>query len=70
MDPLKELHAEGATVCMVTQDPRYAEMADRTVHLVDGRIVEETVDAQALWRTRVPKANVHRFRQTCSHDRV
>lgn len=37
---LGELNSEGATVCMVTHDPRYASMADRTVHLVDGRIVE------------------------------
>jgi putative ABC transport system ATP-binding protein len=27
---------------MVTHDPRYAEFADRTVHLFDGQIVEET----------------------------
>ena len=42
MDLLKELHGEGATICMVTHDPRYAGMADRTIHLVDGRITEET----------------------------
>lgn len=41
MDLLGELHAEGATVCMVTHDPRYADMAQRTVHLFDGRIVNE-----------------------------
>ncbi|MDE0040214.1 MAG: ABC transporter ATP-binding protein [Gammaproteobacteria bacterium] len=41
MDLLGELHAEGATVCMVTHDPRYADMAQRTVHLFDGRIVDE-----------------------------
>jgi len=42
MELLKELHGEGATICMVTHDPRYAGIADRTVHLVDGRIVQET----------------------------
>jgi putative ABC transport system ATP-binding protein len=42
MDLLKELHRSGATICMVTHDPRYARYADRTVHLFDGRIVEET----------------------------
>jgi putative ABC transport system ATP-binding protein len=42
MDLLRELHREGATICMVTHDPRYAEFADRTVHLFDGQIVEET----------------------------
>jgi putative ABC transport system ATP-binding protein len=41
MGLLKELHAGGATICMVTHDPRYAEHADRTVHLFDGRVVEE-----------------------------
>ncbi len=43
MDLLRELHRGGATICMVTHDPRYAEYADRTVNLFDGRIVEENV---------------------------
>src|SRR3954471_13806069 len=43
MDLLKELHAGGATICMVTHDPRYAAHADRGVHLFDGRVVEENV---------------------------
>jgi putative ABC transport system ATP-binding protein len=47
MDLLKELHGEGATICMVTHDPRYAGMADRSIHLVDGRITEETVATRA-----------------------
>ncbi len=42
MDLLAELHAEGATVCMVTHDPRYAEYATRQVHLFDGRVVDES----------------------------
>ena len=41
MDLLGELHDAGATVCMVTHDPRYADLAGRTVHLFDGRIVDE-----------------------------
>src|SRR6476660_6880705 len=41
MDLLKELHREGATICMVTHDPRYARHADRSIHLFDGRVVEE-----------------------------
>ena len=41
MDLLGELNAGGATICMVTHDPRYAHLADRTVHLFDGRIVSE-----------------------------
>src|SRR6202162_5198988 len=43
IDLLRQLHREGATICMVTHDPRYASVADRTIHLFDGRIVEETV---------------------------
>jgi putative ABC transport system ATP-binding protein len=41
MSLLRELNRDGATICMVTHDPRYAKNADRTVHLFDGRIVEE-----------------------------
>ena len=44
MELLRELHQEGATICMVTHDPRFARHADRTVHLFDGRIVEESVE--------------------------
>ncbi|MFQ5793346.1 MAG: ABC transporter ATP-binding protein, partial [Acidobacteriota bacterium] len=43
MELLRELHRGGATICMVTHDPRYAKYADRTVNLFDGRIVEEMV---------------------------
>jgi putative ABC transport system ATP-binding protein len=46
MNLLKELHGEGSTICMVTHDPRYAGMADRTIHLVDGRIAEETLSSR------------------------
>jgi putative ABC transport system ATP-binding protein len=45
MNLLKELHAAGSTICMVTHDPRYAEFADRTIRLFDGRIVETTESA-------------------------
>ncbi len=41
MSLLKELHDGGATICMVTHDPRYASYADRTIRLFDGRVVEE-----------------------------
>jgi putative ABC transport system ATP-binding protein len=40
---LGELHAIGATICMVTHDARYASHAKRTIHLFDGRVVEETL---------------------------
>ena len=41
MDLLRELHCEGATICMVTHDPRYASYADQTLRLFDGSIVDE-----------------------------
>src|SRR6187549_1731901 len=41
MTLLQELHREGATICMVTHDPRYARHAERTIHLFDGRIAED-----------------------------
>jgi putative ABC transport system ATP-binding protein len=40
MDLLQELRADGATICMVTHDPRYADRAKRTIHLFDGRLVD------------------------------
>jgi putative ABC transport system ATP-binding protein len=43
MDLLSELHRGGATICMVTHDARYASNAKRTIHLFDGRVVEESV---------------------------
>jgi putative ABC transport system ATP-binding protein len=42
MKLLGDLHQSGATICMVTHDPRYAQHADHTVHLFDGQIVDET----------------------------
>jgi putative ABC transport system ATP-binding protein len=45
MELLRELHQEGATICMVTHDPRFARHAERTVQLFDGRVVEEKVEA-------------------------
>jgi putative ABC transport system ATP-binding protein len=41
MELLSELHEQGATICMVTHDQRYASHADRTVHLFDGLVVDE-----------------------------
>jgi len=39
MDMLRELHQYGATICMVTHDPRYASQADRSVEVFDGRVL-------------------------------
>src|SRR5918994_5193489 len=44
MDLLRELHRAGATICMVTHDPRYARHADRSIHLFDGRVVDEPME--------------------------
>jgi putative ABC transport system ATP-binding protein len=41
MELLRELHQSGATICMVTHDARYARHAERSVHLFDGKVVEE-----------------------------
>ena len=44
MELLRDLHRAGSTIVMVTHDARFARSADRTVHLFDGRIVEEHVE--------------------------
>ena len=41
MELLQNLHREGATICMVTHDPRFAKHAQREVHLFDGKVVAE-----------------------------
>src|SRR5437660_10002748 len=46
MQLLQDLHKEGATICMVTHDPRFAKHADREVHLFDGKVVEEIEGAR------------------------
>jgi putative ABC transport system ATP-binding protein len=45
MDLLSSLHKEGATIVMVTHDDRFARAADRTIHLFDGRVVQEYISA-------------------------
>ena len=42
MDLMREIHGNGATICMVTHDPRYEAYAERRIHLFDGRIVDES----------------------------
>jgi putative ABC transport system ATP-binding protein len=42
MGLLRELHAGGATICMVTHNPEYAKQATRSINLFDGRVVDET----------------------------
>jgi putative ABC transport system ATP-binding protein len=45
MELLRDLHREGATICMVTHDPRFARHAERQVHLFDGRVVEDAIES-------------------------
>ncbi len=45
MGLLHELHRDGATICMVTHDTRFARHAERSVHLFDGRVVRESFEA-------------------------
>jgi putative ABC transport system ATP-binding protein len=47
MELLRELHRGGATICMVTHDPRFTRYAERTVHLFDGRVVEESAEGSS-----------------------
>ena len=40
MDLLRSLHEQGATICMVTHDPRYELHAERSVHILDGAVLD------------------------------
>ncbi len=48
MEMLQQLNDDGATICMVTHDPRYADMAKRQLHLLDGRMAEELMLKEAV----------------------
>ncbi|WP_206482874.1 ABC transporter ATP-binding protein [Thalassotalea sp. G2M2-11] len=37
---LEQLNQQGTTICMVTHDPRYADMATRKIQLLDGQILQ------------------------------
>ena len=45
MQLLAELHKQGATIVMVTHDARFARHAARTIHIFDGRVVQEQVES-------------------------
>jgi putative ABC transport system ATP-binding protein len=47
MGLLRDLHRQGATICMVTHDPRFSRHADRAIHLFDGRVVEDEANPKA-----------------------
>ena len=46
MELLDELHQQGATICMVTHDQRYASHSDRAVHIFDGLVVDESKEKE------------------------
>lgn len=51
MELMRELHRGGATICMVTHDPRYAAQSDRVIHIMDGQITdkeEETIEPKSV----------------------
>jgi putative ABC transport system ATP-binding protein len=48
MELLRELHQQGATICMVTHDPRFTRHADRNIHLFDGQVVDQSMEAQSV----------------------
>jgi putative ABC transport system ATP-binding protein len=62
MEMLAHLHKNGSTICMVTHDPRYAKHAQRTVHLFDGRIVDDEKtaldDISVFDRKSIPESHV------------
>ena len=68
MELLRELHRGGATICMVTHDPRFTRHADRTIHLFDGRVVEESIGGRPSRMTPAHRAPQHRevLRSTAS----
>jgi len=41
MEVLEQLNKSGTTICMVTHDPRYADMARTKIQLLDGTILQE-----------------------------
>ncbi len=47
MTLLDQLHQQGATICMVTHDPKSAARAQRTIEVFDGKIVSDQLTGQA-----------------------
>ena len=61
MHLLADLHNEGATICMVTHDPRFAAHAQRQVHLFDGKVVAEGELQQLLAEPEMNPSTVTRY---------
>ncbi|ATC63796.1 ABC transporter ATP-binding protein [Nibricoccus aquaticus] len=45
MELLRDLHRGGATIVMVTHDARFTRFAERTIHVLDGRVVDAVTAA-------------------------
>ncbi|MBI3746092.1 MAG: macrolide ABC transporter permease/ATP-binding protein MacB, partial [Chloroflexi bacterium] len=54
MGLFRRLHASGRTVIVVTHDPRVANLAERQIHLLDGRIVLDAPTDQVRSGAAVP----------------
>jgi putative ABC transport system ATP-binding protein len=48
MDLMKDLHREGATICVITHNPRLAAYAEREIHLFDGKVVSGEEQSQSV----------------------
>jgi putative ABC transport system ATP-binding protein len=59
MQLLDDLHRQGATICIVTHDPRFAAHAERVVNLLDGRIVDDNGGATGAKRAITEKGEPH-----------
>ena len=70
VDLLRQLHREGATICMVTHDPRYASIADRTIHLFDLVSDQIVLSARILLRHKRLSQGAVRLRHCVVSPRI
>jgi ABC-type lipoprotein export system ATPase subunit len=72
MELLSDLHRSGATICMVTDDPRFARRADRPIQLFDGQVDDEEsraahlADARGVEVRRTESSEIGRCQTTCA----
>ena len=55
---LQKLNESGTTICMVTHDPRYADMAERKFNLLDGVMVENDSGTSTALHSRLDEVAV------------
>jgi len=68
MDLLRVIHRNGATICMVTHDPRFAQHAERTVHLFDGKIIDDVRTHAARETAETPPKRVEPLPAPLAHE--